>query len=427
MTESVRNKFDPKTIVLAMILTSQLMIVLDLSIMITALPHIHSQLDFSSTGLSWVQNAYALTFGGLLLLGARPGDILGRRRMFIVGLGIFTVGLAGRGLAQTEGWLLTARAMQGIGAAIAAPATLALLTTIFARGSRAHSRDRRLRAVSRGRRQHRPPRRRHAHDLSVLALGPAHQRADRPDADLACPALPPGHRAPVRPLRPHRRDHLDARHDHARLRLRPRGRGRLGRRRHDRLVHRRPRAARRLRAHRAHAPSSRSPAAPVASRERSGAYLTRMLLVASNFSTFFFLTQYMQGALGFSALHAGLAFLPMTITMFAAIRIVPRIIERIGDAWLLIGGMVLAVVGMAWLTPISPATAFFPPIALPLAIFGAGTGLAFGPLTTAGLAGVAPENAGAASGMINVSHQLGGSLGLGMLVTVFAAAAGRQT
>ena len=161
-----------------------------------------------------------------------------------------------------------------------------------------------------------------------------------------------------------------------------------------------------------------------ASRERSGAYLTRLLLVAGNFSTFFFLTQYLQGALGFSALQAGLAFLPMTIAMFAAIRIVPRITERVGSAWLLVGGMLLAVVGMAWLTQISATTEFFPQLALPMVIFGAGTGIAFGPLTSAGLAGVAPSDAGAASGMLNVSQQLGGSLGLGILVTVFAAASG---
>ena len=173
--------------------------------------------------------------------------------------------------------------------------------------------------------------------------------------------------------------------------------------------------------------SAEQPITPLrlfASRERSGAYLARLLLVAGNFSTFFFLTQYMQGALGFSALQAGLAFLPMTIAMFAAIRVVPRIIERIGSAWLLVGGMLLAVVGMAWLTRISAATEFFPQIALPMVIFGAGTGIAFGPLTSAGLAGVAPADAGAASGMLNVSQQLGGSLGLGILVTVFAAASG---
>src|SRR4030081_3575085 len=107
-----------QTLVLGMILASYLMIVLDISIVITALPKIHRELHFSAVGLSWVQNAYTLFFGGLLLLGARAGDILGRRRMFIAGLALFTIASLAIGLAQSPGWLLTGRAVQGIGAAI---------------------------------------------------------------------------------------------------------------------------------------------------------------------------------------------------------------------------------------------------------------------------------------------------------------------
>src|SRR4051812_38083152 len=123
------------TVVLAIVLTVQLMIVLDASIVITALPQIHTDLGFSPTGLSWVQNAYTLTFGGLLLLGARLGDLLGRRRVFVAGLSLFVGASLMGGFAQSEAWLLGARALQGIGAAIAAPSTLALLTTTFAEGS----------------------------------------------------------------------------------------------------------------------------------------------------------------------------------------------------------------------------------------------------------------------------------------------------
>src|SRR5882672_2557646 len=120
--------------VLAIILASYLMIVLDISIVITGLPKIQQGLDFSPTGLSWVQNAYTLTFGGLLLLGARAGDILGRRRMFITGLAIFTLASLAIGVAQSPAWLLASRAVQGMGAAILAPSTLALLSTHFAEG-----------------------------------------------------------------------------------------------------------------------------------------------------------------------------------------------------------------------------------------------------------------------------------------------------
>src|SRR5258706_8584871 len=121
-------------VVLAMVLTCQLMLILDVSVVITALPKIQNTLGFSPAGLSWVQNAYTLAFGGLLLLGARAGDILGRRRVFVAGIALFTAASLLGGLAQSELWLLAARTVQGIGAAIAAPSTLALLTLTFREG-----------------------------------------------------------------------------------------------------------------------------------------------------------------------------------------------------------------------------------------------------------------------------------------------------
>src|SRR4051812_7015539 len=123
-----------KLTVLTIILISYLMIVLDISIVITGLPKIQESLAFSPVGLSWVQNAYTLAFGGLLLLGARAGDVLGRRRMFIAGLGLFTIASVAIGLAQSASWMIAARALQGAGAAILAPSTLALLSTSFEEG-----------------------------------------------------------------------------------------------------------------------------------------------------------------------------------------------------------------------------------------------------------------------------------------------------
>ena len=120
--------------VLAIIMASYLMIVIDVSIVITGLPQIQSTLGFSHAGLSWVQNAYTLAFGSLLLLGARAGDLLGRRRMFVAGLGLFTLASLAIGVAQNPAWLLTARAVQGVGSAVLAPSTLALLSTHFAEG-----------------------------------------------------------------------------------------------------------------------------------------------------------------------------------------------------------------------------------------------------------------------------------------------------
>src|ERR1700710_1466333 len=120
--------------ILAIVLTAYTMIVLDISIVITALPKIHASLDFSPVALSWVQNAYLLAFGGLLLLGARAGDLIGRRRTFTIGLGLFTAASLAVGPAQSELWLIAARAVQGVDAAILAPSTLAMLQTSFTEG-----------------------------------------------------------------------------------------------------------------------------------------------------------------------------------------------------------------------------------------------------------------------------------------------------
>ena len=187
------------------------MIILDISVVITALPSIHQDLHLSTTGLSWVQNAYTLTFGGLLLLGARAGDILGRRQVFMAGIALFTFASMLGGIAQSPAWLLGARALQGVGAAIAAPSTLALLTISFAEGRE------RTRAVAwysavAG-----------AGGSIGLLLGgmltswiswrcglfvnvPLGHRAD-----LARAALPARDRAPDRPLRPPRGPDLDPR------------------------------------------------------------------------------------------------------------------------------------------------------------------------------------------------------------------------
>jgi MFS family permease len=131
-----------KSAILAIILVSYVMIVLDTSIVLTGLPKIHHDLGFSDTGLAWVQSAYTLTFGGFLLLAARAGDILGRRRMLIAGLALFTLASVAIGAANSPAWMIAARAIQGLGAAILAPSTLALLQTTFAEGSE------RTRAVS---------------------------------------------------------------------------------------------------------------------------------------------------------------------------------------------------------------------------------------------------------------------------------------
>jgi EmrB/QacA subfamily drug resistance transporter len=391
-------------------------------VVITALPKIHEGLHFSTAELSWVQSAYALTFGGLLLLGARAGDIIGRRTVFVLGIGIFTFASLLGGLAQSPAELLVARAVQGVGGAIAAPSTLALLTTSFREGP---ERTRALAAYSAvaG-----------AGGSVGLVLGGllTDLISWRAGLFINVPVgallmwLAPRYLEDTEP-QPGRFDFAGA------------VTSTLGM---TALVYGFVRAAEAswgdpitiasfaagvalLAAFVATERRATHPITPMrlfASRERSGANVARMLIVGGMFSMFFFLSQYLQGVRGFSPLEAGIAFLPMTLVMFSMVRVVPRLIERIGGAALLTAGVTVDALGMMWLSRIGVETPFFPGIAVPLVMMGLGMGGALAPLTSAGIAGVEPGDAGAASGLVNAAQQLGGSLGLSVLVTVFAGA-----
>jgi predicted MFS family arabinose efflux permease len=169
----------------------------------------------------------------------------------------------------------------------------------------------------------------------------------------------------------------------------------------------------------------RQPITPLrlfADRGRTGSYLTRLLLVAGMFGMFYFLTQFVQDILGFSPLRAGISFLPMTAALFSVSRLSPRLLARFGAKPLMVAGLVPAVIGMAWLSRISPGSDYVSGVLGPMLLLGAGMGVAFVPLTMASLAGVQPRDSGAASSMVNVTQQVGGSLGLAILVTAFATA-----
>jgi predicted MFS family arabinose efflux permease len=154
------------------------------------------------------------------------------------------------------------------------------------------------------------------------------------------------------------------------------------------------------------------------SRERSGAYATRMLYLGAMIGFFFFTTQYLQDALGFTPLQAGLGFLPMSLVNVAVAMAIPRLGARIPNGVLLAGGTAVTFLGMLWLSRIGVGDVYLTSVALPMALIGAGQGLAFAPLTNAGIAGVAPRDAGAASGLVNTAHQLGTALGLAVLAAV---------
>ena len=170
---------------------------------------------------------------------------------------------------------------------------------------------------------------------------------------------------------------------------------------------------------------ARQPITPLrlfASLARSGSYLARLLLVAGMFGMFFFLTQFVQDILGFSPLAAGFAFLPMTLTVFGVSRAAPRLLPRFGSSRLMVAGMLPVIGGMAWLAQVSAQTTYLGGVLGPMLLIGAGMGLVFVPLTMVSLAGVAPADSGAASSMVNVTQQVGGSLGLAILITVFGSA-----
>src|SRR3954466_2425328 len=403
----LRSRPGNPTVVLAIILTVQLMVVLDASIVITALPKIHTDLGFSPTGLSWVQNAYTLTFGGLLLLGARAGDLLGRRRVFVAGIALFTVSSLAAGLAQTEAQLLIARAVQGVGAAAATPSTLALLTTTFREGPERVRALALYSAVA------------SAGGSLGLVLGGLLTDWVSWRAGMFI-NVPIG--AVLLALAPRYLPETERRH--GRFDLLGAATSTLGM---TAFVYGLVRAASDgwgdrwtlasfgaglvllvafvLNELRAEQPIT--PLRLFASRERAGAYVSRILVVGGMFSMFFFLTQFLQGVLRYDPLHAGLAFLPMTGVMFGMVRVVPRLIARFGSLAVLVGGLFVALTGMAWLSRLHAETPFFPGIALPLVLLGAGMGVALAPLTAAGIARTADDDAGAAAGLRHGSPHRG--------------------
>jgi len=404
---------------LALVLGAQLMIILDLTVVNIALPRIEHGLGFSAASLSWVLNAYSLTFGGLLLFGGRLGDILGRRKVFMAGLAIFTLASLAGGLATSAPLLLAARAVQGAGGAIASPAVLALIITGFPEG---RERTRALgifTAVVMG-----------GASLGLVLGGVITEWASwrwvlfinvpiGAAVILATPRF-----LPETPRQPGRFDVAGALTStggmsalvYAFIRAASNGWA-------DRLtIAAFAAAAALLTAFLMTEARSAHPVTPLrlfADRGRSASYLVRLLLVAGMIGIFFFLTQFLQEVLGFSPLRAGIAFLPMTAALFAVSRLAPRLVPRFGPKPLMVAGLLPVVAGMAWLSQISPATSYITGILGPMLLLGTGMGVAFVPLTMASLQEVAPQDSGAAASMVNAMQQVGGALGLAILVTVF--------
>ena len=404
--------------VLPIILVGYFMVILDNSIVITGLPHIATELSLSSESLVWAQNAYLLTFGGLLLLGARAGDILGRRRMFQVGLAVFTVASVAVGLAPTGATLIAARAVQGVGSAILAPSTLALLTASFPEGPA------RTRATS-------------AYGAVAGIGATVGLVAGGLLADLVTWRagflinLPIG----VAMLVAGRRVLPETARTPGQLDVPGALLATLG---PAALVYGLVRAGE---DGWSDAPALGSMAAGVlllvalvlversarepvlvlrlfADRERVGAYLARALFLGAMMGFFLFTSRFVQEAWGWSPLAAGLGFFPMTLVNFAVAIAVPRLQRRVPGPVLLVAGLALTALGMAGLGLVNEHSSYLLGIAVPMVLIGAGQGLAFGPLTASGIARVDAAHAGAASGVVNSVHQLGGALGMSLVLAI---------
>ena len=403
-------------------LGAQLMVILDATVVNIALPHIQAGLHFSPANLSWVMNGYTLTFGGLLLLGGRAGDILGRRRMFTAGITIFTVASLAGGLATTAGMLIAARAVQGIGGALASPAVLALVVSAFPEGrERARALGVYVGVVTGG------------SSLGLVLGGVITEWLSwrwvlfvNIPVGIGVLVLTPLFVTET-PRQPGKFDLVGAITSTAGMAL---------------LVYGFIRAASDgWGSHTAIASfvvavallaaflftegRVTQPITPLrlfADVSRSGSFAARLLLVAGMFGMFFFLTQFLQDVLGFSPLKAGFAFLPMTLALFAVSRTAPKLIPRFGPKPLMIAGMLPVIAGMTWLSQVSASTSYWTGVFPPMLLIGLGMGTVFVPLTTVSLAGVRPEESGAASSMVNVMQQVGGSLGLAVLVAVYGTA-----
>ncbi len=410
-------------LVLLIVCVGQFMVVLDASIVNVALPSIQRDLHFSNSNLQWIVNAYTLTFAGFLLLGGRAADLYGRRKIFQLGLAVFTVSSLLGGLAQNEGWLIGARALQGLGAAILAPATLTILTATYPEGpARAWALGAWSAVSSAGAsagallggiltqflnwrwilfvnvpvgvvallvsRRYLPESRAemaHRHlDLGgavtvtagLVALVFALVRTETYSWGSAQVLVPLGlavvliavflflqarvSKAPLVPLRIFR------------------------------------------------------------SRSVAGGNVVMLLLFGGLFASWYFETLYMQHVLGYSPLRAGLAFLPQTVLIAAGAQVTSRLVPRFGPRPLILLGTVVACGGLVWLSQIATNSTFIADLLGPFVLIGLGMGLAVTPIAVAGTAGVRREEAGLASGLLNTSRTVGAAIGLAALATVAA-------
>ena len=410
-----------KNIALLLLAMTQFVIVIDAAIVNVALPSIGAHLHFARDDLTWVVNAYTLTFGGFLLLGGRLADLLGRRRMFMIGLVLFSLASFAGGIAQSEGWLIAARAAQGLGAAIVSPAALSIITTTFAEGA---ERNRALgiwgavagaggaagvllggiltSALSwRWVLFVNVP-------IGILAAGLAPRMLVESRAEGATKGFDlPGAVAVTAGLALLVYAVVDAVNvgwgSTATL-LRLAGAAVL-------LV-----AFVVIELRQSH---PLMPFSIFRLRTLRGANIVGLLIGMSLFSMFFFISLYLQNVLHFSPIKTGLSYLPLSAGIILSAGVASQLVTRIGFKPPLVAGLLLIGGGLVWFSRVpAQGGSYLADILGPSLLAAVGLGLAFVPVTIAAVAGTKPQEAGLASGLINTSQQVGGALGLAILATI---------
>jgi len=417
---------------LAVIATAQLMVVLDATIVNVALPHIQDALHFSGTNLEWVVNAYTLAFGGLLLLGGRSGDLLGRRRIFMFGIVLFALGSLAGGFATDQAWLLIARVVQGIGGAFAAPTSLALIAVTFPEGK---ERNRAMGVYA-------------GVSISGAAIGLILGGLLTSYADwrwVFFVNVPIG--IAVLLLAP--RVLRESERVRGNFDLPGAVTGTLGL---AALVYGLSSAATTsngvshwgdtkvvaslvaavvllaafgfIEARSRHA---LVPPRVLRSRNRTGAYLISLCIGTAIFGMFFFMTIFVQQVWGYSPVRSGIAYLPMVALIMAGAALSSQLVGKIGARPLMTVGPLLATVGLLWLSRVSEHSTYAGGLLGPMLLVGLGMGLTFVPLSLVALAKVPNKDSGVASSLLNTGQQIGGSIGLAILGTVAWSAVASNT
>ncbi len=422
-TESVRSK----NALLFVVCLAQFMVILDVAIVNVALPSMRSGLHFSTTGLQWVVNAYTLTFAGFLMLGGRSADLLGRRRVFLVGTALFALSSLGCALADSRDLLIAARAIQGLSGAVLSPATLSIITASFAEG---RERNRGLAAwgavgglgASSG-----------ALLGGVLTQAFGWQAIFAVNVPLGIVAVALGARLIPATARAAGTRHFDL--AGAVLITASLVGLTFGIVRTDTLGWGAPGVILPLIGGvvllaaflMVEARFAREPLVPL-SIFRVGhlraANAVVLLLYASQFPGFFFLTLYMQQVLHYDAIEAGLGFLPMTLSIFAASTLAPRVVGRFGPRRVITAGMVSSAVGFMLLSGVSPGGTYLNTVLLGALFSALGMGFTLVPATIVAMQGIERSQSGVASGLLNTSRLVGGALGLAVLSTIAAAQTG---